>query len=362
MADFGQSNFGQSIFGHRVFLVLLCYGWFWCVLLFCVVVFCFFVLLCVVAVCFHVVVLLLLRVCVCVCVRVCLCGGCVVGRRGSHTTARELQTCTFEGPGASNTTKIPRKRPKEREKRIKNCGGRGKKSAKFWAPHPSGPHPSGPPPFGAPPSGPPTLRGPHFFWVCPPTLCGPTMTPKIGQGLVKLGWPKRDWPKSVPSYSRGAFLCSAHCSFHNISLRSVWCGRAMIPWKIFTSFSEFQGIVSVNDFWFPLGFQELLQASLGFLWSLIFARIRLDPLGGQILHHDCVSMIVSKLEIVAWDLVVCCYQVTKVHSSRYGFAIASFARSPCNFGPLTDLAISVFREMSVNIVLTQILTSLFSQL
>ena len=45
----------------------------------------------------------------------------------------------------------------------------------------------------------------------------------------------------------------------------LWCRRAMIPEKIFTSFAEFQGIVSVNDFWFPLGFQELLQASLGFL-------------------------------------------------------------------------------------------------
>ena len=31
----------------------------------------------------------------------------------------------------------------------------------------------------------------------------------------------------------------------------------MIPGEIFTSFAEFQGIVSVNDFWFPLGFQEL---------------------------------------------------------------------------------------------------------
>ena len=26
----------------------------------------------------------------------------------------------------------------------------------------------------------------------------------------------------------------------------------MIPGKIFTSFSEFPGIVSVNDFWFPI--------------------------------------------------------------------------------------------------------------
>ena len=40
----------------------------------------------------------------------------------------------------------------------------------------------------------------------------------------------------------------------------------MIPGEVFTSsFAEFQGIVSVNDFRIPLGFQELLQASLGFL-------------------------------------------------------------------------------------------------
>ena len=38
-------------------------------------------------------------------------------------------------------------------------------------------------------------------------------------------------------------------------------------------------------------------------------------------------------------------------------AIASSARGPCNFGPLTDLAISVFREVSLNTVLTQFHTS-----
>ena len=33
----------------------------------------------------------------------------------------------------------------------------------------------------------------------------------------------------------------------------------MIPGKIFTGFAQFQGIVSVNDFWFPLRrLQELL--------------------------------------------------------------------------------------------------------
>ena len=56
--------------------------------------------------------------------------------------------------------------------------------------------------------------------------------------------------------------------------------------------------------------------------------------------------------------MICCYQVTEIYSSKYGFAIASSAWSPCNFGPFTDLAISVFREMSLNTVLTQILTSL----
>ena len=51
-------------------------------------------------------------------------------------------------------------------------------------------------------------------------------------------------------------------------------------------------------------------------------------------------------------LAFCCYQVTEIYSSRYGFAIASSAWGPCNFGPFTDLAISVFREMSINTVLT----------
>ena len=60
--------------------------------------------------------------------------------------------------------------------------------------------------------------------------------------------------------------------------------------------------------------------------------------------------------------MICCYQVTKFFSSRYGFAIASSAWGPCNFGPFTDLAISVFKEKSINTVFTQILTSLCSRL
>ena len=106
-------------------------------------------------------------------------------RRGSHTTARELQTCTFQGPCASNTTKIPRKRPKDRGKRIKNCGGRGKKkSAKFWAP----------PPFGAPPFGASTFSG-----FGPPSF-GPHYDTKnigIGQNWIGQNWSNQDGQNGI---------------------------------------------------------------------------------------------------------------------------------------------------------------------
>ena len=60
----------------------------------------------------------------------------------------------------------------------------------------------------------------------------------------------------------------------------------MIPGEIFTSLAEFEGIVIVNDFWLSIRLQELLQAPFGFLRTCCSARIRLDPLGGQVLHHD----------------------------------------------------------------------------
>ena len=77
-------------------------------------------------------------------------------KMGLHTTARELQTCTFEGPGFGSH-QIHETTPPREEERMKTVAGRGKKSAKFWAPHPSGP-----PPFG-----------PHFYLVWAPTLRGP---------------------------------------------------------------------------------------------------------------------------------------------------------------------------------------------
>ena len=44
-------------------------------------------------------------------------------------------------------------------------------------------------------------------------------------------------------------------------------------------------ICQCNDFRFPIWLQKLLQTPLCFLWSFCFARIWLDPLSGQVLHH-----------------------------------------------------------------------------
>ena len=61
--------------------------------------------------------------------------------------------------------------------------------------------------------------------------------------------------------------------------------------------------------------------------------------------------------------MVCCYLKSPKFTAR---GTASPLRllhgGPCNLGPFTDLAISVFGKMSIHIVLTQILTSLRSRL
>ena len=85
----------------------------------------------------------------------------------------------------------------------------------------------------------------------------------------------------LQQYCRRTFFYSAYCSLGApICFWSVWCRGTIIARKIFTGFAKFQGIVSVNDFRIPIGLQELVQASLGFLWSFCFARICLDPLSG----------------------------------------------------------------------------------
>ena len=113
----------------------------------------------------------------------------------------------------------------------------------------------------------------------------------------------------------------------------------------------------VTDFRLPSRLQELLQAPLCFLKSFCFARIRLDPLGGQVLHHDCISMIVSRFTSFTDNFKIGCNQITNICCTRYGSANTSSSWGSCNFGPLADLAISVFQKVSFNTVFTQIHTS-----
>ena len=49
--------------------------------------------------------------------------------------------------------------------------------------------------------------------------------------------------------------------------------------------------------------------------------------------------------------MICCNQITRIFCTRYGSANASSALGPYDVGPLADLAISVFREVSINTVL-----------
>ena len=178
--------------------------------------------------------------------------------------------------------------------------------------------------------------GVTFHGICPPTFI-------------------QTW---LQQYGRGAFLYSAHCSFSNhICFWSVWYWRAMVPGKIFTVFAKFQGIVSVKDFKFPLWLHELLQAPFGFLWSFCFARIRLDPLGGQVLHHDSNRWLFRHSQLSLGTLWSAVIKSPKFSARGTAPPMRLLHGTLVNFGPLTDLAISVFMKMSLNTVFTQILTS-----
>ena len=83
------------------------------------------------------------------------------------------------------------------------------------------------------------------------------------------------------------------------------------------------------------------------MWRFCFARIRLNPLSGQILYHDSVLVIVSGFTSIIEDFVIRrYYQVTKLFCTKYSVASASSARGLRYFGSQADVAISVFREVS----------------
>ena len=147
-------------------------------------------------------------------------------------------------------------------------------------------------------------------------------------------------------YYRGTFFHSAYCSLSNpICFWSVWRGRAMIPGKIFTGFAEFQGIVSVNDFRLFRRLPEQKPCCVS--WEVLVLH------GYDWIHWVAMSCTTTahrwlfrdhNLHWELWSAVV--KSPTFLHDS----ANTSSARGLCDFGPLTDLAISVFREVSKNTV------------
>ena len=145
-------------------------------------------------------------------------------------TARELQTCTFQGPGASkhhpNSTRRPSKKGKKERKLWRE---RDKKKAKFWflppcgahfsgfGPHPSAPHVSGlgVPIFGLLLSEPSTMLS-CVVCCCVLLCCGVLPIEKIPNfAVAKLGagqtWFGQSWcwPQMVvPNFVKQLGQCS----------------------------------------------------------------------------------------------------------------------------------------------------------
>ena len=83
----------------------------------------------------------------------------------AHDSPR-TQTCTFQGTCASKHHQNSTRRPPERHRNSETVAGKGRKRAKFWAPHPSGPTLRGPHPFGAP----------LFLGLGPPPIGAPLLS------------------------------------------------------------------------------------------------------------------------------------------------------------------------------------------
>ena len=95
------------------------------------------------------------------------------GPPGFHTTARELQTCTFQGTYASKHHQNSTRRPPKRHRNSETVAGKGRKSAKFLAPPTLRGPTFGAPPFWAPPFGAPPFAAPLFLGLGPPPIGAP---------------------------------------------------------------------------------------------------------------------------------------------------------------------------------------------
>ena len=123
----------------------------------------------------------------------------LVGPPGFHTTAREPKRVHLRVPVFKNTTKIQRKRPKEREKRMKTVVGEGKKERNFGR---SGGGRSGGEALNTPTTHTTTTthNTQHTTHNTQHTTHNTTTTTtpeNFAKTLQHQNWPKSVWPKSV---------------------------------------------------------------------------------------------------------------------------------------------------------------------
>ena len=99
----------------------------------------------------------------------------------------------------------------------------------------------------------------------------------------------------LQQYGWRSFFHSSYCSLgYSIGLGSMKRRRVVMPGYFCTRFSKFQKVVCVHCSWCLRLLEELFQTLFRPLWSFRFTRRRLNPLSGEILSHDSVSMIVSR--------------------------------------------------------------------
>ena len=105
-----------------------------------------------------------------------------------------------------------------------------------------------------------------------------------------------------------------------------------------------KGLSDVTSVPVLIYFRELPSIS----WSFFcLARIRPNPLRGEILYCDSITVIVSRFTALIENFVICCYQVTDFFCTWCWFTSSPSAKSPRNLGSLADLAILVCREVNL---------------
>ena len=137
----------------------------------------------------------------------------------------------------------------------------------------------------------------------------------------------------LQQHSRSPFFNSAYCSVSQQHLSSQIGEASMYNESMICLHKICQNSkdLSIDDFRFSDGSRKISQTPLRPLRSLGFTRIKLYPLSGYILYHECVSVF-SKFTSFTEYFVIWCYPVTSALS----------ARRTRNLGSLALFAISAF--------------------